>query len=123
MEKNKILEKIRLREEHKYNAFYQFVLEEGFTETIDKIGNFSKNKPLFYKKIAQNKFFAFNIPYYGKILNVPFQTNFWLIKAFEINEILENRIQHMNLETIVLGFNLELDLEEFRLREKAEMAY
>jgi len=118
MNKGQILEKIKLREEGKNNSFKEFAQAEKFNEATDKVGNFAKDMPIFYKQVTANKFLAFNIPFYGKSKNASFQTDFWEITALSEKEFLNNKLLEENLKTIMLGFDLEQDIELYKSQEE-----
>jgi hypothetical protein len=118
MNKREILEKIRSREEDKKKSFVEFAHAEKFNEGVDKVGNFSKDMPVYYRQISENKFLAFNIPFYGKEKNASFQTDFWEITALSENEFLNNKLLDENLKTVLLGFDLEEDIELYKSQEE-----
>jgi hypothetical protein len=57
---------IRMKIDYKYKRIHtnlqmlKFLKDEGFSETIDKAGNFTSDKPLFYKRINENSFLVIN---------------------------------------------------------------
>lgn len=118
MRKNEMLEKIRLREENKKKSFIEFANSEKFIEGVDKVGNFAKDMPVYYRQISENKFLAFNIPFHGKVKNASFQTDFWEITALSENEFLNNKLLDENLKTVLLGFDLEEDIELYKSQEE-----
>lgn len=118
MNKKEILEKIRLREENKKKSFVEFAEAEKFNEEIDKVGNFAKDMPIYYRRISENKFLAFNIPFYGKVKNASFQTDFWEITALSENEFLKNKLLDENRKTVLLGFDLQEDIELYKSQEE-----
>lgn len=118
MNKQEILEKIRLREEDKMKLFVEFAETEKFNKEIDKVGNLAKDTPIYYRRISENKFLAFNIPYYGKVKNASFQTDFWEITALSENEFLKNKLLGKNLKTVLLGFDLQEDIELYKSQEE-----
>ena len=118
MNKKEILEKIRLREENKKKSFVEFAKDENFNEEIDKVGNFAKDMPIYYRRISENKFLAFNIPFYGKVKNVSFQTDFREITALSEKELLKNKLLDENLKTVMLGFDLQEDIELYKSQEE-----
>ena len=118
MNKKEIFERIRLREEKKKESFIEFVEAEKFNEGKDIIGNFAKDMPLYYKQISENKFLAFYIPFYGKVKNASFQTDFLEITALSENEFLNHKILDQNLKTVLLGFDLEEDIELYKSQEE-----
>jgi hypothetical protein len=111
MNKNEFFEKIKLREEQKKEYFYRFLIAEGFTETLDEIGNFKTKTPLFYMQVTENKFLVFNIPFYGKIKTATFQSDFWLVTAISEKEFLKHKLLNENLENILLGFDLDNNMD------------
>ena len=109
MTKREILQQLRKREEQRKIDFISFMKNEGFTETIDKIGNFQTDMPLFYKKVADNNFFIFNIPY-DKVKNASFQADFWVINANSKNDFLLNSNEY-NSQHVLFGFELETNID------------
>ena len=118
MNKNEILEKIRLTEENKKKSFVEFAEAEKFNKKIDKVGNFAKDMPIYYRRISENKFLAFNIPFYGKVKNASFQIDFWEITALSENEFLKNKLLDENLKSVLLGFDLQEDIELYKSQEE-----
>lgn len=89
------------------NEMMKFLDIQGFIETTDKANSFSKDCPLYYKKVASSKFLVFTIP------NCKFkssQTNFdlWRINAKSEKEFLLKR--YINPITIRSGFDLNRDI-------------
>jgi hypothetical protein len=117
MNKNEVLEKIRLREEEKKNFFIEFVQAEKFNEEIDKVGNFAKNMPIYYRQVSENKFLVFNIPFYGKVKNASFYTDFWEITALSEKEFLNHKLLNENLKNVLVGFDLRKDIELYKSQE------
>ncbi len=118
MNKREILAKIKLREEKKKKSFIEFTQAEKFNENIDKVGNFAKNMPIYFRQVSENKFLIFNIPFYEKVKNASFQTDFWEVTALSENEFLNEKLLDENLKTVLLGFDLEKDIELYESQEK-----
>jgi hypothetical protein len=118
MNKREILAKIKLREEKKRKSFIEFAQAEKFNENIDKVGNFAKNMPIYFRQISENKFLVFNVPFYGKVKNASFQTDFWEVTALSENEFINERLLDENLKTVLLGFDLEEDIELYNSQEE-----
>ena len=108
-------------EEKNKQVFLNFMKSEGYTEVNDKADSFQKNMPVFYKRVSEDEFLVFNIPYYGKVAGANFVTDFWRVKADFEEEFLKKRIADDNLKLILLGFQLEKDLELYK-KKKAEIS-
>ncbi|GEN74156.1 hypothetical protein [Chryseobacterium lathyri] len=104
----KVLEE---EQEIRRDKFYLFMKNEGFTETIGKNLNFADDMPLFYKRIGENKFLVFNIPYYGKVKGRFFQADFWRVKVNNEDAFLKKKIDKNLYDDIILGFRMERNLE------------
>ena len=102
MTKAEVLKEIKKREEQKMQKFTAFMLAEKFTETKDDMGNFSKNMPVFFKKLSENNFLIFNIPFYGKGKGKMFQTDFWKLSAKTEDEFLNQKVESKNLQLFYL---------------------
>ena len=111
MTKAEILKNQKEKQVELCNEFIAFVKNEGFIETIDKVGNFSTKMPLFYKKVSENVFLAFNIPTFGNIKKYDFCADFWKVVAKSKSEFLNLKLENTNLLYLRLGFNLERDLK------------
>jgi hypothetical protein len=96
---------------HKRNEIIQFLKSEGFIETKGKGGNFSKDCPLFYKKIKENRFLVFNNPFHDD-KNLSSTFDFWKIKAHSEKEFLQDK--KVNITKIKLEFDLGKDIELYR---------
>ena len=103
--------KYREEQESRKAKFYLLMKNEGFVETIDLTNNFAKNEPLFYKKISDNKFIVFNIPYYGKLKNAFFQADFWKVYVSNEGEFLNKKLKNSDYKDVMLGFTIERDIE------------
>lgn len=106
--KMKIDNKYRI--DFNYHEMCQFLKEKGFTETVDKVGNFSKDKPLFYKKLKNENYIAFNQPFSPKKGN-SCTFDFWRVKAQSEKEFLKQKLDERLLFDIRLGFDLREDIE------------
>ena len=111
MTKAEILKNQKEKQVEICNEFITFVKNEGFIETVDKVGNFSTKMPLFYKKISENVFLAFTIPTFGNIKKYGFCADFWKVVAKCESEFLNLKLEKKNLLDLRLGFNLERDLK------------
>jgi hypothetical protein len=107
MTKKEILAKIKTGDKDKEAEFKIFMLSQGFKEGISKSGNFGSGSPVYYKKVADETFLAFNIPYYGKTKNASFYSDFWTIKASSEKDFLVKGVNDANLIEIRLGFTME----------------
>lgn len=96
------------------NEFIAFVKNEGFTEAVDKVGNFSTKMPLFYKKVSENIYLAFHIPTYGNIKKYDFCADFWKVIAKSESDFLTSKLENKNLIDLRLGFSLERDLNLYK---------
>lgn len=85
-----------------------FLKSEGFTESIDKIGNFCKNCPIHYKRIADDTFLIFNNPFQDEKHD---STNFdfWKIRSYSERDFLAKTTTNQTL--IIPGFHLDRDIE------------
>lgn len=93
---------------HRKQEMLAFIKSEGFIETIDKVGNFDKDCPLFYKKISESIFLIFNMPFCNaKSEQATF--DLWKIKTETEKEFLSKRTNDQI--GIMLGFDLKRDLE------------
>ncbi|MCU4158434.1 hypothetical protein J1N10_20850 [Carboxylicivirga sp. A043] len=95
---------------NKRKSIIEFIKQEHFEETIDSIGNFALQKPLFYKRISKNEFLAFNQPFFDLKTNDSV-FDFWLVKAESENMFLKNKLNRKDLTDLRLGFDLERDIE------------
>ena len=114
MTKAEILKNQKEKQVELCNEFIAFVKNEGFNETIDKVGNFSTKMPLFYKKVSENVFLAFNIPTFGNIKKYGFCADFWKVIAKSESEFLISKLENKNLIDLRLGFTLERDLNLYK---------
>jgi hypothetical protein len=110
MNKREILQNLKLREQEKEAKFMEFMKTEGFTQTIDKTNNFQTNMPLFYRKVSENQFLVFNIPFFNKVKEAHFEIDFWKITAKSEEEFLTFKVLDENLITLLLGFEMEKHL-------------
>jgi|GEM_PF-1575797 len=92
------------------NEMIKFLNIQGFIETIDKVGSFCKDCPLYYKKKNSNEFLVINIPFCKSKAS---QTNFdlWKISAKSEKEFLLKK--YANPKAIMLGFDLKRDFDLF----------
>jgi hypothetical protein len=74
--------------------------------------------PIYFRQISENKFLVFNVPFYGKVKNASFQTDFWEVTALSENEFINERLLDENLKTVLLGFDLEEDIELYNSQEE-----
>ncbi len=111
MKKTEIIKRNKEKQIEYYNEFIEFVKHEGFIETIGQTGCFSENVPVFYKKVSENIFLAFNIPFYKKIKDLGFCADFWRINAKSENEFIKSKVKSENLIDLRLGFSLERDFD------------
>lgn len=91
----------------------QFIKNEGFIETVDKVGNFAKNKPVYYKRLNEKQFIAINRPFVDDKNN---DTNYdlWLVMASVESDFLTKMLDSEQLMDVRLGFTLERDVEIYR---------
>ena len=114
MTKAEIIKNQKEKQVELCNEFINFVKNEGFIETIDKVGNFSTKMPLFYKKVSESVFLAFNIPTFGNIKKYSFCADFWKVIAKSESEFLNLKLENKNLLDLRLGFNIERDLDIYK---------
>lgn len=114
MTKAEIIKREKEKQVELYNEFITFTKTEGFIETIDKVGNFSSKKPVFYKKVSEKNFLVFNIPTFGNIKKYGFCSDFWKVIAKSESEFLNSRLENKNLIDLRLGFTLERDLSLYK---------
>lgn len=97
------------REKYKRNEMLDFIKSEHFNETIDVIGNFATNKPLFYKRVGSREFIAFNQPFTDdNSRDAVF--DFWLIKVNSEEYFLNKKLNDGELIDLCLGFDLQRDI-------------
>lgn len=96
------------------NEFIDFLRAEMFIETTDKVGNFSLKMPLFYKRLSENTFLAFNIPTFDKLKKYDFHADFWKVTAVSEKQFLEYKLESKCLKDIRLSFKLERDLDLYK---------
>lgn len=92
------------QQEYLFN-FKRFAHSEGFTETSSKAGNFNVGTPIFYKRVADDKFLVFNIPF--KEVQKQFYVDFWIINTESKNNFLVRKVDDKKLQDIRLGFTME----------------
>lgn len=92
------------QQEYLFN-FKQFVHSEGFTETSSNAGNFNLGAPIFYKRVANDKFLVFNIPF--NEVQKQFYVDFWIINTESKNFFLVRKVDDKKLKDIRLGFTIE----------------
>jgi len=113
MKKSDFDKKYREEQEYRKSKFYIMMKNEGFIETVDKTNNFSKGEPLFYKRISESEFLAFNISYYEKLNNAFFQSDFWKIYVSSEDDFLNKKLEKNQYKDIILGFRIERDMDLF----------
>jgi hypothetical protein len=113
--KHHILLEIDPKYSHNFSKseMINFLNDEGFIETIDKVGSFVKDCPLYYKKISSGKYLIFHMPFY-KINASQSYFDFFRISAKSEKDFLHRKFN--NPDAIMLGFNLKRD---FNLYENA----
>lgn len=114
MTKTEILKLHKEKQIELCDEFIVFVKNEGFIETVDKIGNFSMKMPLFYRKLSDNVFLAFNIPTFDNLKKYDFHVDFWKIIANSEKDFLDSKIEDKNLTDLRLSFKLERDLDLYK---------
>lgn len=114
MTKSEILKNLKEKQVDLCNEFITFVRNEDFIETVDKVGNFSTEMPLFYKKVSENVFLAFNIQTFNNIKKYGFCADFWKVLAKSESEFLISKLENENLIDLRLGFTLERDLNLYK---------
>lgn len=114
MTKNEILKNLKIRDEDKKYEFLKFMKNENFIETINHSGFFPEKSPLFYKQVANHKFLLFNIPFYGRLKNVGFNSEFWTVNTNTEKNFLKNILNENDYDEILLGFELENDLAVYK---------
>lgn len=114
MTKAEILRNQKEKEVELCNEFISFIKNEGFIETIDKVGSFAVKMPLFYKRVSETVFLAFNIPTYGDIKKYGFHADFWKINANSEENFLNSKLENKDLKDLRLSFNIERDLELYK---------
>jgi hypothetical protein len=110
MTKAEILKRMKEKQAELYNEFIDFTKNEGFIETIDKVGNFPSKTHVFFKKISENHYLVFNIPPFGNIKKYGFCADLWKVIAKSESEFINSKLENKNLIDLRLGFNLERDL-------------
>ena len=95
---------------NKTKNILEFLKEENFEETIDSIGNFALQKPLFYKRLSKNQFLVFNQPF------IDIKTNdsvfdFWSVNADSEEKFLQKKLNEKDLIDLRLGFDLGRDIK------------
>ena len=114
MTKAEIIKNQKEKQVELCNEFITFVKNEGFIETIDKVGNFSTKMPLFYKKLSENVFLAFNIPTFDNLKKYDFHADFWKITVKSEKDFLNSKLEDKNLKDIRLSFKLDRDLDLYK---------
>ena len=109
------IKKLRNKEIELYNEFMKFIKNEKFIETKDKFGFFGPTKsPVFYKKVSENIYLVFNIPWFTKFNKHRFEADFWKVIAPSEKEFLNLKIEDKNLFDLKFSFNLEKDLNFYK---------
>lgn len=86
-----------------------FLVEQGFTEAIDSVGNFHTDSPLFYKRLDEMRFLVFNSPYTE--VKMKYATyDFWIVHGKTSREFLKKKILKERKIEVRLGFNIERDM-------------
>lgn len=114
MTKAEILKIERQKQQDRCDRFISFIKNEGFIETVDKVGSFASKMPVFYKKVSEDIFLVFNIPTYSNIKKYGFHADFWKVIAKSDSEFLASKIEDKNLIDLRLSFDLERDLNLFK---------
>ncbi|WP_306352743.1 hypothetical protein [Flavobacterium sp. '19STA2R22 D10 B1'] len=96
------------KNEEKRNEIQAFLTSEEFTETVDYIGNFYKNEPVFYKKVKGKKFVI--ISKFPVLKNAKQDIyDLWTIAATSSNDFLKRPTKKLTI--VKKGFNLQRDLD------------
>ncbi|MES2138892.1 MAG: hypothetical protein V4511_04250 [Bacteroidota bacterium] len=112
--------KIMLAIDDKYAADFimaktrEFLNNQAFVETVDKIGNFYKDCILYYKKAA-SQYIVVNVAYKSKSLHTHF--DLWRISAKSENDFLHKKFNTFTFDRKV--FDLKKDFELFETEIKA----
>lgn len=115
--KKDFMENFKEREEQNEYEFGKFIRNNGFKETKIKHGNSESDLVLFFRKISENIFFVFNIPY-PKVKNKTFKSDFWLVEASSENEFMKKLKFDENWKELKIGFELNNDYDYYRKMEK-----
>ncbi len=100
----------KYRKEYEMQEMYTFLKNNNFKEDVDKIGNFSLEKPIFYKRLTGNTFLIFTRPFFTKKNND--QTfDFYKVKVRKEKSFLKEKLDSYSLVNLRLGFNLERDID------------
>ena len=114
MTKVEILKNQKEKQVELCNEFITFFKNEGFIETVDKVGNFAIKMPLFYKRVSESVFLAFNIPTFSNIKKYGFHSDFWKVIAKSEEIFLNLKLENKDLIDLKLSFNIERDLELYK---------
>lgn len=114
MTKNEFLKNLKIREEDKKYEFLKFMKNENFIESINHFGFFPDKSQLFYKRVSNDKFFLFNIRFDGRLKNSRFNSEFWTVNTNTEKNFLKNILDENDYDEILLGFELENDLEVYK---------
>lgn len=105
----------KYRFEYERKEMLAFLKNENFVKTTDNIGNFNKDCPLFYKRISENKYVIFNMPF-CKSKSKQATFDFWKINSRTEKDFLLKKTE--KIVTIKLGFNLPKDLELYIIEKE-----
>lgn len=113
---HKLLLKVddKYREKFKEKEMLDFLQHEQFVETIDQIGNFAPNKPLFYKRLSSSEFLAFNQPS-TKERKCNSTFDFWRVKVDSESQFLSRKLDRNELVGLKTGFVLDRDINIYNL--------
>lgn len=100
----------KYRERNKVNEMLKFLEREQFIETVDEIGNFSIEKPLYYKRLSPDEFLVFNQSSKNKKTHA-ICFDFWLVKVDSETQFLQRKLPNKALIDLRKGFDLEKDIE------------
>lgn len=97
------------KRDYKVREMYKFFKINNFKETVDKIGNFRLEKPLFYKRLTNECFISFNRPFVtDKDNDCTF--DFWKVNVKSEKNFLKAKLDDNLLINLMLGFDLERDV-------------
>ncbi len=100
--------------QEKYGDFIIFMENEGFIETIDKVGNFAEKMPMFYRKISEEIYLVFNLPTFSNIKKYGFHADFWKVFVKSRNELLTEMLGDKNKIFLMASFDLERDSDLYK---------
>lgn len=117
MQKKETLSNLKEIEEERVYQFTKFMRNEGYVETIDKMGNFKVDSPIYFKKVNE-VFFVFNIAFHTKKKSsLP---DFLIVIASSENEFTKTKVNQNNVREVIAGFRFDKHFDEYR---KIKAAY